>query len=70
MECRMFMCCVGYRQVSPNDFGSVESVMKKIIKEKQPFERLEMKKEDLLKMFEVCSYPVISKLLLTVLLHS
>ena len=27
--------------------------MKKVTKEKQPFERLEMKKEDLLEMFKV-----------------
>lgn len=40
------------RQVSPNDFPQVEEISKKIVKEKQPFERLEMKKEDLLKMFE------------------
>jgi threonyl-tRNA synthetase len=42
------------RQVSTSDYAHVETVMKKVIKEKQPFERLEMKKEDLLKMFEVC----------------
>jgi len=42
------------RQVSSNDFGSLETIVKKIIKEKQQFVRLEMKKEDLLKMFAVC----------------
>lgn len=41
------------RQVTPADYPAVENVMKKVIKEKQPFERLEMKKEDLLKMFDV-----------------
>lgn len=41
--------------VSSNDFGSIEDKVKGIVKEKQPFERLEMKKEDLLKMFEVWS---------------
>jgi len=41
------------RQVSNNDYPAIELLMKKIVKEKQPFERLEMKKEDLLKMFEV-----------------
>ena len=40
-------------QVSNTDFPSIESLMKKIVKEKQPFERLEMKKEDLLEMFKV-----------------
>ncbi|XP_071794269.1 threonine--tRNA ligase 1, cytoplasmic-like [Asterias amurensis] len=40
------------RQVSSNDFKSVQEVVKKIQKEKQPFVRLEMKKEDLLKMFD------------------
>lgn len=32
----------------------MESIVKNIVKEKQPFERLEMKKEDLLEMFKVC----------------
>ncbi|KAK2163864.1 hypothetical protein LSH36_73g06019 [Paralvinella palmiformis] len=40
------------RQVTPADFPKVEQVVKKIVKEKQPFERLEVKKEDLLEMFE------------------
>lgn len=44
------------KQVSNNDFPVVEAVMKKIIKEKQPFERLELSKEELLKMFEVIIY--------------
>ena len=42
-----------HRQVTPHDFPQLETVVKKVIKEKQPFERLEVKKEDLLKMFEV-----------------
>lgn len=41
------------RQVSNLDYPSIENVMKKIVKEKQPFERLELKKEDLLEMFKV-----------------
>lgn len=40
------------RQVSPYDYPNLETVVKKIVKDKQPFERLEMKKEDLLKMFQ------------------
>ena len=40
-------------KVSNLDFPIVENVMKSIVKEKQNFERLEMRKEDLLKMFEV-----------------
>jgi len=44
--------CSG-RSVTPHDFPQLETVVKKIVGEKQPFERLEMKKEDLLKMFEV-----------------
>ncbi|XP_071112880.1 threonine--tRNA ligase 1, cytoplasmic-like isoform X1 [Haliotis cracherodii] len=40
------------RQVSSNDFPCLEGVVKQVVKEKQPFERLEMKKEDLLKMFD------------------
>ncbi|KAK3097471.1 hypothetical protein FSP39_009935 [Pinctada imbricata] len=39
-------------QVSSNDYSAIEGCVKGIVKEKQPFERLEMKKEDLLKMFE------------------
>lgn len=42
------------KQVSNTDFPCIEGLMKKIVKEKQPFERLEMKKEDLLEMFKVC----------------
>ncbi|KAG7270402.1 hypothetical protein CRUP_009123 [Coryphaenoides rupestris] len=38
--------------VSSNDFPGLESLCKKIIKEKQPFERLEIKKETLLDMFK------------------
>ncbi|CAD5117678.1 DgyrCDS6428 [Dimorphilus gyrociliatus] len=40
------------RQVSPNDFKHLDTIIKGIQKEKQPFERLEMKKEDLLEMFK------------------
>lgn len=42
-----------HRQVSSNDFKNLETIVKKVQKEKQPFIRLEMKKEDLLKMFAV-----------------
>ena len=42
-----------HRQVSSNDFPQVETLCKSIVKEKQPFVRLEMKKEDLLEMFKV-----------------
>ncbi|KAF3828828.1 hypothetical protein GH733_004734, partial [Mirounga leonina] len=38
--------------VSSNDFSSLEALCKKIIKEKQAFERLEVKKETLLEMFK------------------
>ena len=41
------------RSVAPADFPNLDQIVKKIQKDKQPFERLEMKKEDLLKMFEV-----------------
>ena len=44
------------RQVTPVDFPQLEQVVKKVVKDKQPFERLEMKTEDLLKMFEVCRH--------------
>lgn len=42
-----------HRGVSSNDFPCLENLCKKIIKEKQPFERLEIKKETLLEMFKV-----------------
>ncbi|KAM4049954.1 threonine--tRNA ligase 1, cytoplasmic [Anomaloglossus baeobatrachus] len=38
--------------VSSNDFSSLENLCKKIMKEKQPFERLEVSKETLLEMFK------------------
>uniref|UniRef100_T1JCT2 threonine--tRNA ligase n=1 Tax=Strigamia maritima TaxID=126957 RepID=T1JCT2_STRMM len=40
------------QQVSNMDFPAIENVMKTIVKEKQPFERLEMSKEDLMEMFK------------------
>lgn len=40
-------------KVSPSEFGGLETLFKSITKEKQPFLRLEMKKEDLLEMFKV-----------------
>jgi threonyl-tRNA synthetase len=39
--------------VTPYDFPNLDTLVKKIVVEKQPFERLEMKKEDLLQMFAV-----------------
>lgn len=44
--------------VSPTDFSGIEDVMKKAVKEKQPFERLEMKKADLLEMFKYNQFKV------------
>merc|ERR1712106_1172335 len=44
--------------VSNADYPGLEEVMKKITKEKQPFERLEMKKEDLLEMFKYNKFKV------------
>ncbi|XP_027046744.1 threonine--tRNA ligase, cytoplasmic-like [Pocillopora damicornis] len=40
------------RQVSSNDYPSLDSLTKSIVKEKQPFVRLELSKEDLLEMFK------------------
>ncbi|XP_052794807.1 threonine--tRNA ligase 1, cytoplasmic-like isoform X2 [Mya arenaria] len=40
------------RQVSSNDYPVIEGKVKGIVKEKQPFERLVMSKENLLKMFD------------------
>lgn len=54
-EARMihFFVCVYFRGVSSNDFSALETLCKKIMKEKQVFERLEVKKETLLEMFKV-----------------
>ncbi len=41
-----------FLQVSDADFKCLDDVVKKIVKEKQPFERLEMRKEDLMEMFK------------------
>lgn len=41
------------RGVSSTEFGDLESLCKNVMKEKQPFERLEISKETLLKMFKV-----------------
>ena len=54
MFCLMLTFCFSLnRQASPHDFPALETIVKSIQKEKQPFERLEMKKEDLLEMFKV-----------------
>ena len=45
-------------QVSDSDFKVLDDLTKKIVKEKQPFERLEMKKEDLLEMFKYNKFKV------------
>ncbi|CAH1106531.1 unnamed protein product [Psylliodes chrysocephalus] len=44
--------------ISQTDFPIVENLMKNIVKEKQQFERLEMKKEDLLEMFKYNEFKV------------
>ena len=45
-------------QVSDSDFKVLDAVVKKISKEKQPFQRLEMKKSDLLEMFSYNQFKV------------
>lgn len=49
---------VNVKQVSNFDFPVIENVMKNAIKENQRFERLEMKKEDLLEMFKYNPFKV------------
>ncbi|XP_067134434.1 threonine--tRNA ligase 1, cytoplasmic isoform X2 [Centruroides vittatus] len=44
--------------VSSSDYSSIESIMKEIVKEKQPFERLELTKEELLEMFQYNPFKV------------
>ncbi|XP_039278005.1 threonine--tRNA ligase 1, cytoplasmic isoform X2 [Nilaparvata lugens] len=46
------------KQVSNADFPCLENVVKTITKEKQPFERLEVKKEHLLEMFKYNEFKV------------
>ncbi|XP_021931128.1 threonine--tRNA ligase, cytoplasmic isoform X3 [Zootermopsis nevadensis] len=46
------------KQVSNLDFPVVENIMKLIVKEKQNFERLELRKEDLLEMFKYNQFKV------------
>lgn len=45
-------------RVSDADFKVLDDLVKKIVKEKQPFERLEMKKTDLLEMFKYNEFKV------------
>ncbi|KAL3313863.1 Threonine--tRNA ligase 1, cytoplasmic, partial [Cichlidogyrus casuarinus] len=40
------------KQVRPDEYETINKICNRIIGEKQPFERLEVSKEDLLKMFE------------------
>jgi threonyl-tRNA synthetase len=47
------------RPVVTGDYPALEAVAKMAIKDKQPFQRLVAKKEDLLKMFEVCLLPAL-----------
>lgn len=51
--CLLVLLVFPHRGVSSNDFPGLETLCKKIMKEKQPFERLEIKKETLLEMFKV-----------------
>lgn len=44
--------------VSSHDFPCIDKLYQRIVKEKQPFERLEMKKEDLLEMFKYNEFKV------------
>lgn len=46
------------RQVSSNDYPSLDSLTKSIVKEKQPFVRLVITKEELLEMFKVILLPM------------
>ncbi|XP_050426132.1 threonine--tRNA ligase 1, cytoplasmic isoform X2 [Adelges cooleyi] len=46
------------KQVSNFDFPIVEGLVKTILKDKQPFERLEVSKEDLLEMFKYNEFKV------------
>lgn len=45
-------------QVSNSDYPAIEALVKNIVKEKQPFERLELSKEELLEMFKYNQFKV------------
>ena len=47
------MSLIFCRPITPADFPGLEASFKKAVKEKQPFERLELPKEALLEMFSV-----------------
>jgi threonyl-tRNA synthetase len=47
------MALGGERTISQEDYKPIEDVVKATVKEKQPFERLELPKEVLLEMFRV-----------------
>ncbi|VVC36880.1 TGS,Threonyl/alanyl tRNA synthetase, SAD,Beta-grasp domain,Threonine-tRNA ligase catalytic core [Cinara cedri] len=49
---------IGEKGVSNFDYPVIENLVKHIIKEKQPFERLEVTKEDLLEMFKYNQFKV------------
>ncbi|XP_065215301.1 threonine--tRNA ligase 1, cytoplasmic isoform X2 [Planococcus citri] len=49
---------VGDARVSNDDFPVIEGIVKNIVKEKQPFERLVVKKETLLEMFKYNQFKV------------
>lgn len=49
---------VGERGIGQTDFPYLETLYKTIVKEKQPFERLEMKKDDLLEMFKYNEFKI------------
>lgn len=46
------------KQVSSTDYPLIEQIVKKIVKEKQPFERLEVSIDDLLEMFKYNKFKV------------
>lgn len=59
-ECFLGML-LNSRGVSSTEFGDLETLCKTVVKEKQPFERLEVTKETLLKMFKVRSNRIIAQ---------
>ncbi|PAV75103.1 hypothetical protein WR25_05460 [Diploscapter pachys] len=46
------------KTISPDDFPKIEQIVKCAVKDKQPFERLEVSKEDLLEMFKYNKFKV------------
>ena len=49
---------MGEQKVTPTDFKNIEKIVEKIVKEKQPFQRLQLTKDEALEMFQYNPFKV------------